>query len=188
MSFQPALSPIIQVLGNSLSRGDESDAVSIMEYLVQIAQMQPLFFKGAVDNVVSAMLSVASSDALEFPTRSIALELMVTLGETAPALARRCQALITGLVPLAMSLMLELDDTDETSWRRGSYTEEVEDENSAVGEEAIERAAAGMGGRVVAPPVLALVQEYGVKGEWIYRRAGDDFHLCSRLLLSFYFW
>lgn len=47
--------------------------------------------QGTLDDVVSAMLSVASATGLEFPTRSMALELMVTLTETAPALARRCK-------------------------------------------------------------------------------------------------
>ena len=46
-----------------------------------------------MDGVVSAMLTVARSAQLEFPTRSLALELLVTLTETAPALARRCAGL-----------------------------------------------------------------------------------------------
>ena len=87
-AFRPAIQPIIAVLGSTLTRGDEQDATSIMEYLVAIANSQPIFFKGNVDAVVEAMLTVARSKDLEFPTRSIALELMVTLTETAPALAR----------------------------------------------------------------------------------------------------
>ena len=42
--FKPALQPIIAILGEALSRGDESDAVSIMESLVVVAQIQPVFF------------------------------------------------------------------------------------------------------------------------------------------------
>ena len=73
------MEPIINVLGAALSRGDEQDASVIMEHLVTIAQIQPLFFKGIMDNVVSAMIVVAGSEALEFPTRAIALELMVEI-------------------------------------------------------------------------------------------------------------
>jgi hypothetical protein len=133
-SFKPALQPIINVLGNTLSRGEEADACSLMESLVAIAQIQPIFFKGAVDNVVAAMLTVAGSSALEFSTRSMALELMVTLTETAPALARRCAGLLEGLVPLSMSLALEIDET-EAEWIRGKYTEELNEDNGVVGEE-----------------------------------------------------
>ena len=93
-SFKPALQFIINILGSTLTRGDEIDATSIMENLVDVAEVQPLFFKGVLDSVVNAMLSVAGSKSLEFSTRSMALELMVTLTETAPALARRCPALV----------------------------------------------------------------------------------------------
>lgn len=169
-AFRSALQPIINVLGNALSRGDEVDATSIIEYLVSIAQVQPIFFKGAVDSVIAAMLTVARSDTLEFSTRSMALELMVTLTETAPALARRCAGLLEGLVPLAMSLMVDFDET-EAEWLRHAYTDEPTDGDHAVGEEAIERASAGMGGRVMAPAVMALAQQYAVRPEWQYRRA-----------------
>ena len=168
--FKPALQPIIEVLGSTLSRGDEVDATCIMDHLVEVAQIQPLFFKGAVDNIVAAMLSVASSNFLEFSTRSIALELMVTLTETAPALARRCPALVEHLVPLAMNIMLEVDEED-SEWAKGTYTEEPDDENYVVGEEAIERVAAGMGGRLVIPPVLSAIQQFIPVADWKKRRA-----------------
>jgi hypothetical protein len=45
-AFRPALQPIIKVVGDCLQRGDELDAVSIMENLVELVQIQPLFLKG----------------------------------------------------------------------------------------------------------------------------------------------
>lgn len=168
--FRAALEPIINVLGNTLSRGDEADAVSIMDHLVTIAQVQPIFFKGFIDNIVTAMLTIVASLNLEFSTRSTALELMVTLTETAPALARRCPGLVQGVVPLAMSLMLEYDQTEQT-WMREKYSEEQEDGDYFVGEEAIERVAAGMGGRTFAPVVFSLVAQYMGDARWLHRRA-----------------
>ena len=58
------------------------------------------------------------------------------------------------------------------------YSEEAVDENCSVGEEAIERAAAGMGGRIVAPLVLAHVQKYIVNPDWKHRRAAVAGRLC----------
>lgn len=168
-TFKPALQLIIRNLGNALNRGDELDAVAIMEYLVAIAQSQPLFFKGAMDNIVEAMVTVAGSDGLEFPTRSIALELMVTLTETAPALARRCTGLVNGLVPLAMNLMLEIEENDD-EWASQEYTEFPPDESAVIGEEAIERAAAGMG-RALIPPIVQMVQQFSGNSDSRYRRA-----------------
>ena len=172
-AFRPALSPLVQIMGAALERGDELDAAAILEHLVEVAAQQPMFFKGVMDSIVSSMLSVVSSEGLEFSTRSLALELMVTLAESAPALARRCEGLIKGVVPLAMTLMLELDD-DEQTWQEGGYSEQeqgMEDENAAVGEEALERLAAGLGGRTVGPLVISLVEQYASSPDAAYRRA-----------------
>ena len=51
------------------------------------------------------------------------------------------------------------------------FAEEPEDENYAVGEEAIERAAAGMGGKTVAPPVTMAVQQLMGSPGGVHRRA-----------------
>ena len=169
-AFKPAIQPIIGILGAALNRGDETDASAITAYLVAIAEVQPIFFKGNLDAVVAAMLSVAQTEALDFPTRSIALELMVTLTESAPALTRRCAGLINGLVPLAMSIMLDVDET-EAEWAGQSYADEPQEENYYVGEEAIERTAAGMGCRTLAPPLLAQVQAFAGNPDWAHRRA-----------------
>ena len=169
-AFKPAVQAIINIVGAALADGNETDATSITEYLVTIAELQPIFFKGNVDAVVQAMITVAKSDDLEFTTRSMALELMVTLSETAPALARRCPGLVQGLVPLAMLIMRDVEDTEE-EWLAGKYEQEEPEDNYFVGEEAIERAAQGMGGRVLGPVVLNLVQSYSQNSDWTYRRA-----------------
>lgn len=158
-SFKPALTPIINVVGACLQRDNEPDATSIMEHLVSIAQVQPMFFRGALDVMAGAMLSVAAYDSLEFSTRIMALELLITISETAPALARRCQALVQGVFPLSFQIMLEVEE-EEREWAAGKYSEEPSDENCTAGEEAIERLAAGLGGRVAVEPVLKLVQSY----------------------------
>lgn len=119
-AFKPALEPMLTVLGTALSTGDEQEATTIMKHLVTVAQVQPMFFKGSMDGVVAAMVQVAGADGLEFSTRSMALELLVTFTECAPALARRCPALLQGLVPLAMSLMLSLEESEQVSLQAAS--------------------------------------------------------------------
>lgn len=170
-AFRPSLLPLLAVVGAALEAGDELDATNIIESLVSIAQIQPLFFKEVLEQVSTAMLTVAGSSSLEFSTRTMALELLVTLTETAPAMARRAPALLQSLVPMAMSMSLELEETD-AEWIRGTYSEEPCDDNSAVGEEAIERIAAGMGGKSVAPLVFAQVQVYAANaGSAMHRRS-----------------
>lgn len=182
-TFKLALPSIINVLGATLSRGDEIDATSLMEYLISIIQSYPTFIKGNVDGIVNAMLSVASSMSLEFSTRSTALELMVTFTESAPALARKCPELINGLIPLAMSIMLDVE-SDESTWIKEKYICDIssgnnessgdmsnDQDNSILGEEAIERVATGLGGKLITPLVLNIVQQYASSPDPRYRRA-----------------
>lgn len=169
-AFRPAIQPIVNVLGDALGRGDEADAITIMENLAEIAQDQPIFFKGFVDVVVSAMQTIAKAEALEFSTRTMALELMVTLAETAPALARRCTGLTQGIVPLCMEFMLLFEDT-EREWVSGRYTTEPIEGDWTVGEQCLERVTAGLGPRVVAPPLLQLVEQFCARSEFTFRRA-----------------
>lgn len=169
-SFKTAVEPITAVVGRALSQGLEGDAASIIEHLVSIAQIQPLFFKGTLDPLIRLMISVANSQSLEFSTRSIAMEFMVTLCETAPALARRCPPLVEAIVPAAMQMMLE-HEIDESEWRALKYGEETLDENCLVGEEALERIAAGLSGKTVIPQVLPIVQTFATNTQWFYRRA-----------------
>jgi importin-5 len=68
-----------------------------------------------------------------------------------------------------MNLMLELEE-DDHQWASQDYTEEVPDESAIIGEEAIERAAAGIGRQLV-PPVIQMVQEFSTNSNPHYRRA-----------------
>ena len=112
-SFKPALEPLLATLGTAISTGEEIEATAIMEHLVTVAQIQPTFFKGVMDGVVSVMVQIAGAEGLEFSTRAMALELLVTFTECAPALARRCPNLLQGMIPLAMSLMLALEESEQ---------------------------------------------------------------------------
>jgi hypothetical protein len=102
------------------------------EFQFATAQEQPVFFKTSMDNVSRIMLAVVRSDNFEFSTRTLALELLVTLTETAPALARRCEGFLTGIIQAAMVLMVEIEEEDH-EWAKGKYSEEASDENFCAG-------------------------------------------------------
>jgi hypothetical protein len=170
MKFKPSLGPMITILGTALSNGNESDATAIMENLVTIAANSPVFFRAALDGVIPAFISVASADSLEFSTRAMALEFMVTIAEEAPALARRCKVLTEGVIPLSFSMMLEIEEEEE-EFISEKYSQEPGDENCVAGEESIERLSYGLGGKTVSALILNLVQEYAASSNWTHRRA-----------------
>jgi hypothetical protein len=160
----------MNVLAKSLSLGYESDASNIMDHLLAIANIQPMFYKGSVDSVIMAMFSISSSKNLEFSTRAIAIELTVTIAETAPALARRVEGLVPGLIPILFQLMEDRDD-NEADWMKQKYSHEFVDGDYTIGEEAIERLSNGIGGRMTCGEVLKYAEIYSSQSQWMKRRA-----------------
>lgn len=71
--------------------------------------------------------------------------------------------------------MLNVEEEDEGEWIAGKYSDNPEentpDEDCILGEEAIERVASGLGGRVVSPIVLPAVQQFAMSADWKHRRA-----------------
>lgn len=69
-----------------------------------------LTFPVAVDQaaVTEAMLAVGAASQLEFCTRAVAVEVLLSLAERAPAIMRKCSSVALGLVPLTLALACEV--------------------------------------------------------------------------------
>lgn len=169
-SFRAAVDPILVVLNQALSEGDEVDATMLLDNLTTVAQIQPVFFKPMLDKLVGSMLAIVNGGSLEFSTRSMALEWLITVAETAPAMVRRCNGFIKNTVGVVMQIMLDVDD-DVAAWIHQAYNEEGEDENALTGDEAIERLSASLGGKSISEAVLEAVQGFSQKADWQSRRA-----------------
>lgn len=167
--YQSVVVPILSILHEILSRGDETDATILLDRLIDVAQFKPTFFKPSFDSVIQAMIAIGNHADLEFSTRSAAMELLVTLSEAAPAIARRSKGFVEQLVDLVMKLTLEVDD-DENQFKREKYNQEIDDD-CIDAEDAMERLASGLGGKSVCEIVLARVQQYSAHSDWRYRRA-----------------
>lgn len=168
-SFKNLILPIINTLNLVLNNGDETDAITIINYFITISEIQPLFYKGLFDQIINLMLTITNTSDLEFPTRSIALELILCVTETAPAIARRNHNLINNIVPIIMNIIVDMDQ-NEREWMAQNYIYESYEENYFIGEEALERLANGIGGKTIAPVILNYVQQYMSHANFKYRR------------------
>lgn len=178
-NFKSAIASILRICSDALNRGDEVDTTLIIEYLVEVAAIQPLFFKSSLDDIVGAMLVIAQSEPLDFATRSIALEFMCTMCEAAPVLCRRCTALTSGIIPCLFSIIFEQSaEIEENDWVKGNYSDdasadapEESDTADAIGEEAVERLSSSLGGKVMGGPLLSAVTQLQTSPDPIHRRA-----------------
>lgn len=71
---------------------DEQSAQEVLEQLIEVAEQHPKFLKKQLPEVIAAMLQIANAPQLDPPTRTLAVEFMVTLCEArdrAPGMVRR---------------------------------------------------------------------------------------------------
>jgi len=173
--FTPLLSTMLQVLSSGLTKGDEFKSQELLESFAEFARSAPLFFKHSLKEVVAAMLTVSGSTQLDFATRAIALEVIVTLCEAAPAQMRKCQELTQGIFPLCLTMAIELEQS-EAEWVLGSYNEMVDmDEDAVVGEEALERVSTSLGAKVSLPAAMQFIPSLTSSADFRQRRAAASF-------------
>ena len=88
--------------------------------------------------------------------RHLALEVVVTTAETAPAMVRKVVGGSVGpLVQACLHMMCDLEDEDD--WAVSDEPQEEDnDSNAVVAESALDRLACGLGGKTVFPHILQL--------------------------------
>jgi hypothetical protein len=174
-SFRPGLSFIQTILTRALQLNQENEVKKIIEYYVTIAEAQPLFFKNDFNAIITLMLQICSQGGdhgLDFSIRSIALELIITLSESAPAIVRR-SSFVTQIIQTVMKFVMTLE-CDETEWKQGKYSLQDDDNNdddeeeTMLGAEAIQRLATGLGGKTIADLIFKHVNV--AQPDWKYRR------------------
>lgn len=103
--------------------------------------------------------------------RALALEVMVTLAEMAPAMVRKMAGkYMEQLVPLILQFMADLED--EENWAESDeLLDEDNDCNNVVAEAALDRLATGLGGKVILPLVTANIPMMLSSPDWKQRHA-----------------
>jgi hypothetical protein len=108
--FVPLVPELLRVLGAVLSAGDELVGREALGALVDVAELQPTFLRSSLDQVGQAMMSIASSEALDAETRQLAAEFLLGLAENASGMMRKCKWLVGALLPLGVQLLCEVED------------------------------------------------------------------------------
>ena len=174
-SFKAALPLILSIIMTN----DESEVLKIIENFIAIGEMHPLFFKNNLQEVVLNMYNIIQQKNYDYSIRMLSLELLITMTESAPAMIRRCEDYMNNIVPVCLNLMLEIDDEDENNFDNKSGNDDDDEEEDEelihrVGEQAIERIALNLGGKLLGPLIMKNIQLFlqnGNNDKWQYRRA-----------------
>ena len=186
----PLLGPMLGRVSACLNEGDELAAREALAALVDVAHLQPTFFKSALQQVGQAMLAIAAAEALDADTRQVAVELLLALAENAAPMMRRCGWLVEALLPLAVELLASVEGDEgvpPAAWAAdvspaaaaaasevGQLSIEGEDEElEQIGARALDGLATALGGRAVLPAAFALLPRFlGDAADFRRRRAG----------------
>ncbi|MEW5314066.1 MAG: hypothetical protein WDW38_005590 [Sanguina aurantia] len=117
--FSPMLPSMLAVLGSTLNSGDEASAQEVLSMLIQVAEAHPRFLRRQLNEIVTAMLSVARAGQLEANTRTLAAEFLVTLCEArekAPGMMRKMPTFGQQLFETLMLFLLDIEAGDKFNY------------------------------------------------------------------------
>ncbi|KAI8343761.1 hypothetical protein BC941DRAFT_100252 [Chlamydoabsidia padenii] len=157
------LSPII-------AARDDQTLVDGLVVLIDLADSVPRLFRSVLPNVLNVMVSIAKDKSFEDRTRQTALELLLTLCESAPAMCRKVPNFANEIIPVAMEMITDIED--EATWYSTDDLEEDDnEENYVMGESTMDRLARTLGGKFVVPIAFQYIPQMLQSGDWQQRRA-----------------
>jgi len=101
------LSPVI-------AARDDQVLVDGLVVLIELGDNCPKLFRAVLPNVLTVMVSIAKDKSFDDRTRQTALELLLTLSEAAPPMARKIPNFASEIIPVAMEMITDIEDDE--SW------------------------------------------------------------------------
>ncbi|OQR88368.1 importin, partial [Thraustotheca clavata] len=164
--FQPLLPLILRALVNMHTQSCEEDIMESMEVIIELMEPHASFFKPIFKELVPMMAQIAQSTTASFGTRQLAMEVLVSIAENAPAACRRFHhnGFVELVFPIAFHMMLDVqEDIDDDD------SEDIS--NVDVGSESLQRMALAIGFKKSLGTCFRLVQQFATHPDWHYQYA-----------------
>ncbi|XP_017765333.1 PREDICTED: importin-5 isoform X3 [Eufriesea mexicana] len=166
--FSELLPAIIQVIAQSVEKqGDDA----LLKVLIELAESTPKFLRLQLETIMEMCMKIFSNEDMADSWRQLALEVLVTLAETAPATVRKVGGkYIATLVPLVLKMMTDIEEDEKWSFSDEIFDED-NDSNNVVAESALDRLACGLGGKTILPQIVQNIPSMLSNSDWKYRHA-----------------
>nr|XP_057906646.1 importin-5 [Doryrhamphus excisus] len=165
--FADLLPGILQAVNESCYQGDDS----VLKSLVEIADTAPKYLRPHLEATLLLSLKLCADTNLTNMQRQLALEVIVTLSETAAAMLRKHTTLVAQSVPQMLAMMVDLEDDED--WAMADELEDDDfDSNAVAGESALDRIACGLGDKIILPLIKQHIMQMLHHSDWKYRHAG----------------
>jgi len=162
------LGPMMTVTVQSVEKQDDD---ACLKSIIDIAEAMPKYLRPQLVQIFELCLKMVSNTELLESWRHLALEVVVTTSETAPAMVRKVVGgSVAPLVQACLQMMTDLEDEDD--WAVSDEPQEEDnDSNSVVAESALDRLACGLGGKTVFPHIMQMAPVMLQNADWKYRHA-----------------
>uniref|UniRef100_A0A8C0FWW4 Importin 5 n=1 Tax=Bubo bubo TaxID=30461 RepID=A0A8C0FWW4_BUBBB len=165
--FADLLPGILQAVNDSCYQNDDS----VLKSLVEIADSVPKYLRPHLEPTLQLSLKLCADASLSNMQRQLALEVIVTLSETAAAMLRRHTNIVAQAIPQMLAMMVDLEEDED--WANADELEDDDfDSNAVAGESALDRMACGLGGKLVLPMIKEHIMQMLQNPDWKYRHAG----------------
>ena len=98
--FQTLLPLMLECISAALNQRSENEAQKALEMFVELAEIEPGFFKPSLPTVIGAMMQIAQATTLQDETRRYGLEVLLTLCEVKPLMMKFRQCLSMSSISL----------------------------------------------------------------------------------------
>ncbi|XP_069061286.1 importin-5 [Pleurodeles waltl] len=165
--FADLLPGILQAANESCYQNDDL----VLKALVEIADTVPKYLRPHLEPTLQLSLKLCADTNLSNMQRQLALEVIVTLSETAAAMLRKHTSILSQTIPQMLAMMVDLEEDEE--WANADELEDDDfDSNAVAGESALDRMACGLGGKIVLPMIKEHIMQMLQNPDWKYRHAG----------------
>nr|XP_033205678.1 importin-5 [Bombus vancouverensis nearcticus] len=166
--FSELLPAIVQVIAQSVEKQTDD---ALLKVLIDLAESTPKFLRLQLETIMEMCMKIFSNDDMIDSWRQLALEVLVTLAETAPAMVRKVGGkYIASLVPLVLKMMTDIQEDEKWSFS-DEIIEDDNDSNNVVAESALDRLACGLGGKTMLPQIVQNIPSMLNNSDWKYRHA-----------------
>lgn len=159
---------MLTVIGESMLQQEDD---TLLKVLIDLSENTPKFLRPQLLPIYEMCMKIFSDTGALDTWRQLALEVLVTLAETAPAMVRKqAGKYLEQLVPLILQFMADLEEED--GWAEADeILDEDNDCNNVVAEAALDRLACGLGGKCILPLVTQSVPMMLANPDWKQRHA-----------------
>eukprot|EP00743_Colponemidia_sp_Colp-15_P006765 GILK01007293.1.p1 GENE.GILK01007293.1~~GILK01007293.1.p1 ORF type:complete len:1118 (-),score=251.82 GILK01007293.1:71-3373(-) len=169
--YSPLLPAFLENISTALAAGQEDSAREALQALITLVDDHPKLWKPLLRDVISTLLSIASTVDFDDGTKSLAFEVIMSFCVNG-AMMRKLPEFGTAVTSVVIHMIANLEDEDFEEWSTlQSIGDTVETSQSQFGQESLSRLTVLLGSKFVLGCVFALLPGFLSSPEWEKRYA-----------------